>query len=74
MHYYIVMFQETSKWTLDYPPFFAWFEWGLSWPAALADENIVKIDNHDYGAPSCVLFQRISVIISDLVLLYSVIQ
>jgi alpha-1,3-glucosyltransferase len=67
-------YEETSKWTLDYPPFFAWFEWVLSWLAALADPNIVKIDNLDYGAPSCVLFQRISVIMSDLVLLYAVIQ
>ena len=74
VHCSTVTFQETSKWTLDYPPFFAWFEWVLSWLAALADPNIVKIDNLDYGAPSCVLFQRISVIMSDLVLLYAVIQ
>ena len=74
VHCSTVTFQETSKWTLDYPPFFAWFEWVLSWLAAVADPNIVKIDNLDYGAPSCVLFQRISVIMSDLVLLYAVIQ
>ena len=70
----IMLYQETSQWTLDYPPFFAWFEWALSWPAALADPNIVQITNLNYTAPSCVLFQRLSVILSDLVLFYAVSQ
>ena len=66
--------QDTSEWTLDYPPFFAWFEWLLSQVAAIADPLIVTVDNLNYSAPSCVLFQRFSVMFSDLTLLYAVVQ
>jgi len=66
--------QDTSEWTLDYPPFFAWFEWVLSQVAALVDPLIVTVDNLNYSTPSCVLFQRFSVMFSDLTLLYAVVQ
>lgn len=67
-------YEATSEWTLDYPPLFAWFEWLLSWPAAMVDPSIVQINNFNYSASSCVLFQRLSVIISDVVLLFAVLQ
>ena len=66
--------QATSEWTLDYPPLFAWFEWLLSWPAALIDPQIVDVYNLNYAGPYCVVFQRFSVIISDSVLFYAVVQ
>ena len=42
--------------------------------AVLVDPAIVQLQNLNYDAPSCVIFQRSTVIISELVLLYAVIQ
>lgn len=66
--------QDTSQWTLDYPPFFAWFEWGLSQVAAIVDPEIVRVDNLNYDSATCILFQRFSVMVADLILLYAVIE
>lgn len=66
--------QDTSEWTLDYPPLFAWFEWVLSQVAVRVDAAIVQVDNLGYSAWSCVVFQRGSVMFTDLVLLYAVQQ
>ncbi|KAH7572970.1 hypothetical protein JRO89_XS03G0043600 [Xanthoceras sorbifolium] len=64
---------ETSPWTLDYPPFFAYFERSLSLLAHLVDPRIVDIYNGlEYKANSVIYFQRISVILSDLFLVYGV--
>ncbi|KAJ0051497.1 hypothetical protein Pint_00042 [Pistacia integerrima] len=64
---------ETSPWTLDYPPFFAYFERFLSIFAHLIDPEIVDIQNGlNYKANSVIYFQRISVILSDLWLLFGV--
>nr|AAC27468.1 putative glucosyltransferase [Arabidopsis thaliana] len=66
-------FDETSQWTLDYPPFFAYFERFLSIFARLVDPRIVDLQSGlDYNAESVIYFQRISVIVSDLCLLYGV--
>ncbi|KAI5961014.1 ALG8 [Candida pseudojiufengensis] len=62
--------ENTSQWTLDYPPFFAYFEWILSQFVP----NIVKRDGcldivakGQYGLPT-IYFQRITVILSEIVL------
>lgn len=64
---------ETSEWTLDYPPFFAYFERFLSMVAHLIDPQIVHLHHGlNYKANSAIYFQRMSVIVSDLFLLYGV--
>lgn len=67
-------YEKTSVWTLDYPPFFAYFEWLLAKPAAIFDKEMVKVKNLDYSAISVVFYQRATVIISDLLFLYGCIR
>jgi alpha-1,3-glucosyltransferase len=58
----------TSIQALDYPPFFAYFEKFMSIPAALIDPGIVDLNNLNYSAWSVVVYQRSTVIITELVL------
>ena len=63
--------QKTSQWTLDYPPLFAGFEFLLSQVAVLVDPQIVKISADGYASYAAVVFQRLSVIATDLVFIYA---
>ena len=61
----------TSEWTLDYPPFFAWFEWSLAKIASLLnvdDQMLLKLENLNHKSFQTVLFQRLTVIFTDLIL------
>ncbi|KAF9247195.1 glycosyltransferase family 57 protein [Melanogaster broomeanus] len=61
-------YDTTSEWTLDYPPFFAYFEKLLSIPASFVDPGMVDLQNQNYDAWSVVAYQRTTVIVTELVL------
>ncbi|KAF9106004.1 glycosyl transferase [Mortierella sp. GBA35] len=63
--------EKTSEWTLDYPPFFAWFEKFMSIFAAYVDPKIVQVDNLNYDTLATIYFQRTTVIVSELVLFWA---
>ena len=67
-------FKNSSEWTLDYPPFFAYFEYGLSLPAKYFDAEMLKVQNLNYKSPETINYQRLTVIISEFTLVLAMIK
>lgn len=65
-------YDTTSEWTLDYPPFFAWFEYCLAHIGKYFDARMLYITNLNYASQMTVIFQRLSVILMDLVYIYGI--
>ncbi len=62
-------FEATSQWTLDYPPFFAYFSLDTCSTAAFVDPLIVSLhEGLEYAEWSCKAYMRATVVVTELVL------
>lgn len=64
---------ETSEWTLDYPPLFAFFEFLLALVAGfLGLEEDLELTKNPIRTELIIIYQKITVILSDFIYYYSI--
>ncbi|CAO3620418.1 unnamed protein product [Cunninghamella blakesleeana] len=63
--------EATSIWTLDYPPFFAWFEKTLASIGQYIDLSMLAISSEPIDNNTVVIFQQLTVMASELVLYWA---
>jgi len=56
---------------LDYPPFFAYFEWILSQAGRWIDPRMLEVNRLDYDSWQTIYFQRATVSLTELLLAYA---
>ena len=64
-------YEHTSQWTLDYPPFFAYFEYILSQGAYLIEPEMLVISENEYKSEKAIGYMRFTVLLSELILVYA---
>ena len=65
-------FYSDNKWTLDYPPLFAYMEYILGKVSKYFDPNITNINKFDYDSKECKIFLRTTVLLGDIFLFFSI--
>ena len=63
-------FYSKNKWTLDYPPLFAYMEYILGKISKFFDENITNLEKPYYASTRCKIFMRTTVLLGDLFLFF----
>ena len=65
-------FYSDNKWTLDYPPLFAYMEYILGKISKIIDPNITNLKKYNYDSIKCKIFMRSTVLLGDLFLFFSI--
>jgi alpha-1,3-glucosyltransferase len=67
-------YEDTSVWTLDYPPFFAFFEYLLGYPASIFYPNMLVIEKNGYVSDHTIMYLRLTVIISEILMFIAIMK